>query len=484
MNSSPAGLDAAGGSTPGRGGTGPVGALLRACAAVDDAATTMWAARPGDEVVATARTAALLRAKLDALDLAVAAELEAGPAAQHALKDDGWASAQDFITHTGGGRLRSGPATVRLGRQLRAYPTLAEALADGQVSRAQVHVVVAALERLPQKESLRERGLTVMLEQAASLGVEDLETVGRRLLELLDPAGEEARQERELGRTERSAHLNRSLRIGFDGLGGGAGRFQGSKEDLLLLSTVLLSLAKPQPAEPGSCGGDDVCTDLRCRTSGHSGRDLRDHGTRMFDALVQLARMGQTTGLMPESHGGVPQVVVTLDHDDLRDEVGEATTTLGEDIDATTARRMACDADVVAAVLGADGSLLDVGRAQRLVTAAIWLALVVRDRHCAFPGCRRPPVMCHAHHVVHWVDGGPTSLANMVLLCGTHHRIVHGTPWRVRVSARDGRPEFLPPGGARWVRDRAGEPPDERPTAPPCEPTGDPPDERHHRPAA
>ena len=100
--------------------------------------------------------------------------------------------------------------------------------------------------------------------------------------------------------------------------------------------------------------------------------------------------------------------MVTMGYDDLKARLGKATTTLGEDLDPTTARRLACDADLIPGVLGADGAILDVGRAQRLVTAAIWVALVIRDQHCAFPGCRRPPVMCHAHHIVHWIDDGDT----------------------------------------------------------------------------
>ncbi len=51
-----------------------------------------------------------------------------------------------------------------------------------------------------------------------------------------------------------------------------------------------------------------------------------------------------------------------------------------------TIRRLACDAEVISAVLGSQGEPLDVGRAKRLVTPAIWTALVIRDRHCAFPG--------------------------------------------------------------------------------------------------
>jgi hypothetical protein len=216
---------------------------------------------------------------------------------------------------------------------------------------------------------------------------------------------------------------------------------------------VLLSLAAPQPAEAGACGGDGVCTSHECKAGGHSGRDPRDHGARMFDALVQLARMAQVTGALPECHGGVPQVVVTIDYGDLEEGLGQGTTTLGQEIDPATMRRLACDADLIPGVLDSEGRVLDVGRTQRLVTAAIWVALVLRDQHCAFPGCRRPPVMCHAHHIVPWVDGGVTSLDNLVLLCGTHHRIVHGTPWQVRLGS-DGRPEFRPPGSESWVRDR------------------------------
>ncbi|MGH3508692.1 MAG: HNH endonuclease signature motif containing protein, partial [Nocardioidaceae bacterium] len=50
-------------------------------------------------------------------------------------------------------------------------------------------------------------------------------------------------------------------------------------------------------------------------------------------------------------------------------------------------------------------------------TAPIWKAMVARDKHCAFPGCRRPPIACDAHHIVHWADGGGTGLDNLVLAC-------------------------------------------------------------------
>ena len=36
------------------------------------------------------------------------------------------------------------------------------------------------------------------------------------------------------------------------------------------------------------------------------------------------------------------------------------------------------------------------------------------------------------HHVRHWAEGGETSLDNLVLLCPTHHRLVHEGGFDVR----------------------------------------------------
>ena len=57
--------------------------------------------------------------------------------------------------------------------------------------------------------------------------------------------------------------------------------------------------------------------------------------------------------------------------------------------------------------------------------SSIRKALIIRDRPCRYRGCERPHRWCDAHHVEHWVDGGSTSLDNLVLLCRRHHRAVH-----------------------------------------------------------
>jgi len=68
---------------------------------------------------------------------------------------------------------------------------------------------------------------------------------------------------------------------------------------------------------------------------------------------------------------------------------------------------------------------MDLSRLTRTVTKAQWRALIARDQHCVARGCHRPPSQCQAHHVIHWANGGPTNLDNLVLLCHQHHHQLH-----------------------------------------------------------
>ena len=121
----------------------------------------------------------------------------------------------------------------------------------------------------------------------------------------------------------------------------------------------------------------------------------------------------------------------------------------GDTLSAAAVRRLACDAEIIPAVLGTHSQVLDVGRSSRLVTNGIWTALVLRDQHCAFPGCSRLPIACDAHHIIHWADGGPTSLDNLILLCRKHHTAIHHTAWQVAIDPTTKRPIWTPPPSAR-----------------------------------
>jgi hypothetical protein len=99
---------------------------------------------------------------------------------------------------------------------------------------------------------------------------------------------------------------------------------------------------------------------------------------------------------------------------------------------------------------GAPSQPLDVGRSTRVVQPAQRSALAVRDRGCVFPGCDRPLAWCDAHHLWHWVDGGPTDLPNLAMVCRAHHRTVHEGGWQLtrgpdgRFTATPGPPRHRP----------------------------------------
>ncbi|WP_182348608.1 HNH endonuclease signature motif containing protein [Tomitella gaofuii] len=117
-------------------------------------------------------------------------------------------------------------------------------------------------------------------------------------------------------------------------------------------------------------------------------------------------------------------------------------------------RRMACDSAVTPILIDGRGTPLDLGRTARLASRAQRRALAARDHGCAFPGCTRPIAWTDAHHIIHWADGGPTDLDNLVLLCTAHHRAVHNDGWDIAMSEHR-RPVFRPPSGIdpfrRWI---------------------------------
>jgi hypothetical protein len=93
---------------------------------------------------------------------------------------------------------------------------------------------------------------------------------------------------------------------------------------------------------------------------------------------------------------------------------------------------------------GAPTQPLEVGRATRVIQPGQRAALAVRDGGCVFPHCSRPLAWCDAHHLRHWVHGGPTNLANLALLCRAHHRAVHEGGWQLTRDP-DGRLIATPP---------------------------------------
>ena len=111
-----------------------------------------------------------------------------------------------------------------------------------------------------------------------------------------------------------------------------------------------------------------------------------------------------------------------------------------------TARKLACDSKIQALLVDGKCVPINFGRRTRTVPDRLFRLLKERDLHCRAPGCTRTRGL-HAHHVVHWIDGGPTNLDNLVLLCRRHHTMlheygwtIHGKPNALEFVRRDGRP--------------------------------------------
>ena len=192
--------------------------------------------------------------------------------------------------------------------------------------------------------------------------------------------------------------------------------------------------------------GESLLTALRAVLDAESRSrqegDQRTPAQRRADALGEICRQWLDSSQRPVVGGERPHVTVTVGADALRDDAG-GTSELAHvgPIDPQAARRLACDASIRRVVMAGRSEPLDVGRRTPVVPPAMRRAVIVRDRHCRFPGCDRPHTWCDAHHVVHWADGGPTALPNLVLLCRRHHGMVHH-PGGFRLEMSEGRPVF------------------------------------------
>jgi hypothetical protein len=186
--------------------------------------------------------------------------------------------------------------------------------------------------------------------------------------------------------------------------------------------------------------------------SGNRSEDQRTAAQRRADALGEVCRQWLDNSGRPNVAGERPHMTITVPADALRGEGGADLDHAGS-ISAGVVRRVACDAVVRRVVLSAASEPLDVGRRTAVVPPAMRHAVVVRDRACRFPGCDRPHSWCDAHHVVHWADGGPTRVQNLVLLCRRHHRKVHERGG-FRLDVVEGRPVFRRPDGS-LLEDRA-----------------------------
>ena len=348
--------------------------------------------------------------RLEALKLRLVARAETRRAAQ----ESGHATTSAWLA----ARTKSGSARcareVRLAEALdAALPATADALAAGALSPAHANVIAEATSRLPrdlsaEKVAAVERRL---VDKGRTLDPPQLRRAARRALEAVEPdtAVVDAHEDQQL-HDEESAALSRTRLTWHDnGDGTLSGHFTVPTLAGSVLQRVIQSMTAPRRARPGA-------------TRAQAGDRRRDWSHEAGLALVELIEHLPTDRLHRKT---AATVVVTLDLATLHDRLHAAGLDTGDLVSAAQARRLACSAGIVPAVLGGQSQPLDLGRSRRLFTEAQRVALGLHHTTCAADGCERPYAWCELHHRRPWSRGGRTDLADAVPLCGFHHRRIH-----------------------------------------------------------
>jgi hypothetical protein len=178
---------------------------------------------------------------------------------------------------------------------------------------------------------------------------------------------------------------------------------------------------------------------LRAAIEAHespAGDTDQDPAERSAEAVVAMAESA-LAAVDPEVSRWAVTVHVTEETLVGHDPDGAAWLQDGTPLEADTALRVACDCAIERLRQGRGKVVLDLGRRQRVVSRTQRRALMARDGGCRYPGCVADRHL-RAHHIVHWVHGGRTDLANLILLCGHHHWLVHDGGYDVRGNADTG----------------------------------------------
>jgi len=322
--------------------------------------------------------------------------------------------------------------TKLAGRLGAAHEPIRAALASGEVLADQAAVIVDAVDALPTDLADAEvvaDAEAALLEYAADHDATALRVLGRRILDVVAPEVGEAHEARILEAEGAKARAAASFSMADDGHGTCHGRFAIPSLHGAILHKHLLALAAPKHKADQAKWGEPVAT-----------RDLptRHRMGQAFCDYIETRR----EDTVPHA-GGVPAtIVVTMSLESLLGGLAAATLDTGGRISAGEARRLACQAGIIPAVLGGPSQVLDLGRKCRFHTEPQRIALALRDSGCTAEGCDWPPGMCHAHHDVPWHQGGHTDVKTGRLLCPRHHTLTHDPGYATNPTAH-GKLRFI-----------------------------------------
>ena len=314
------------------------------------------------------------------------------------------------------------------------YPATRAAFKTGALRVEQVRVILHAAEQAPVEASAdqvaaAEEWLVAKATGAGTrsgrpMDAKGLRQAARQMFAPIDTDLADRHQAILLGRETRTAEAETFLSLHDNGDGTYSGRFQIPELHGQMLTQTLQALTAPRRLSRDKQGQRVV--DQTAPGTGEGVNVYQAHGAALCELLEHLPTRG-----WPAAAGTHTEIIVKIDHDTLLDHLsdlgvavldGDTTITAGE------ARRLACSAGLLPAVLDSTSMPLDLGRSRRLHTRTQRRALSLIHHTCAIAGCTRPFAWCEIHHHRQaWSKGGPTNLDNALPLCGHHHRRAHDT---------------------------------------------------------
>ncbi|MFK7918336.1 MAG: hypothetical protein AB8G14_09690 [Ilumatobacter sp.] len=348
-------------------------------------------------------------------------------------------SAADLISRGTKTSRRSAEKTQRRGAALAQAPGVEQQLAAGRISTEHADALATAAGKLDdeQRSALFERDEQLARRAASQTPAQFARTLSKAAAEIsLDDGIERSEQQR------RAATLSHGINADT---GMGWIRAELHPDDYQKVKRRL-----------------DAEVNAMKRLPKHEGRRYEQLGA---DALVALVTGGRAASRVPA------EVSLLIDHQTLSsgphaDTVCEYSD--GNPLPAETARRHACDAKIIPAVLDSIGMPLDVGRGARHATLAQRTALRAMYRTCGVDGCDTGFDRCEMHHLVEWNDLGDTDLENLVPVCSFHHHRAHEGRWRLQLEPSTRQLSvFLPDGSlhSRCLPDMVAERADSRTAA-------------------
>ena len=252
-----------------------------------------------------------------------------------------------------------------------------------------------------------------LVEKAKRLDPHALRRAARRALAAVEPdeAVVDAHEDEQVHHEEQRALARTRLTLHDNNDGTTSGHFTVPTLAASILKKVLDTMTSPRRGRLGA-GSAQAGDQIIDRDPAH------DRGLAFTTVLERLPT--------DHLHGKVAAtVIVTLDHDTLTGQLKAAGLDTGDLVSAAEARRLACNAGLVPAVLNGQSQLLDLGRSKRLFSESQRLAGALTHTECAADGCDVPYAWAELHHQKPWSRGGRTDLDQMVPLCGFHHRRIH-----------------------------------------------------------